>query len=269
MNIKFSSLLLCGLSVCSVVSAYDLHEWGTFTTVSGSDGGLLTGLQVEEEHLPSFVYSHLGMRPQPHGQYLAYNPMMVNSFAHNRNQVFVMEDAKKQIIPMSGMKGMPRASLQNVTVKMETPVIYFYGDDTPKVNVKVGFHGGTISQWYPQRKSGDTPNLLKKDEQKISDKFKTFVGNREMVKWQPIDFSKSYDGAIEWDVEILPKSEADAGMTFKPGENTTWIYPRVPDANMLKLDSFRSAIVSNLPFGQHSLNFCHADYCWDSWETEF
>jgi hypothetical protein len=32
---------------------YQLHEWGTFTTVAGSDGVLLTGLQREEEPLPS------------------------------------------------------------------------------------------------------------------------------------------------------------------------------------------------------------------------
>ena len=41
-------------------SAYQLHEWGTFTTVAGSDGTLLTGLQREEEELPAFVHSHFG-----------------------------------------------------------------------------------------------------------------------------------------------------------------------------------------------------------------
>lgn len=235
MSVRLFSLLLCGMNFCSVVSAYDLHEWGTFTTVSGSDGNLLTGLHVEEEHLPSFVYSHLGMRPQAYGLYFFRNPSPMNRVVYDSNQMFVMEDAKKLLHPMTGVKGMPRASMENVTVKMETPVIYFYGDDTAEVNVKVGFHGGTISQWYPQRKSGDTPNLVKRDEEKMSDKLKEVLGEREMVKWTPIDFSKPYDGAIEWDVEILPKAESDPAMTFKPEENTTWIYPRVPDANMLKV----------------------------------
>ena len=40
---------------------FTLHEWGTFTSVSGSDGGLLPGLQAEEEPLPMFVHSHEGM----------------------------------------------------------------------------------------------------------------------------------------------------------------------------------------------------------------
>ncbi len=42
---------------------------GAFTTVSGSDGRLLTVLHVEEEHLPRFVYSHLGLELRVVGQY--------------------------------------------------------------------------------------------------------------------------------------------------------------------------------------------------------
>ena len=68
MKFKSSYLALCGMSIVplfsQVVSAYDLHEWGTFTTISGSDGSVLSGLHVEEEKLPDFVYSHIGMRPQ-------------------------------------------------------------------------------------------------------------------------------------------------------------------------------------------------------------
>ena len=35
---------------------YVLHEWGTFTTVAGSDGVLLEGLSYEDHALPSFVH---------------------------------------------------------------------------------------------------------------------------------------------------------------------------------------------------------------------
>ena len=63
---KNSILILLLLS--QILFGYELHEWGTFTTVSGSDGVLLTGLEVEEEKLPSFVYSHAGMEP---GNFLA------------------------------------------------------------------------------------------------------------------------------------------------------------------------------------------------------
>jgi len=49
-----------------------VHEWGTFTSVSGSDGALLPGLHHEEEDLPRFVADRMAVakdRPD-----LAYNP---------------------------------------------------------------------------------------------------------------------------------------------------------------------------------------------------
>src|SRR5262245_23544097 len=35
---------------------YVLHEWGTFTTLAGSDGVLLEGLTYDDHQLPDFVY---------------------------------------------------------------------------------------------------------------------------------------------------------------------------------------------------------------------
>jgi hypothetical protein len=245
MKLQNQFLALCGFSLLQsqVLSAYDLHEWGTFTTVSGSDGGLLAGLHVEEEHLPAFVYSHLGMNSGQFSNFSWPGFPQINSPARVNKQIPVALDDQK-VLQSSSMlmsKGMLMAQLENVTVKMETPVIFFYGDDTPKVNVKVGFNGGTISQWYPDRKSGDTPNKILKENHKISDQLKNMVGDKEMILIQnPINFgdsSKPYQGAIEWDVEILPKSAADSVITYKPEENPTWIYPRVPAANVVKVGS--------------------------------
>jgi hypothetical protein len=242
---KNQFLVLCGFSLLQsqVLFAYDLHEWGTFTTVSGSDGRLLAGLHVEEEHLPAFVYSHIGMLSSRSGFLSSFSFAQPNIVSREDVQIPVFADADKNLQHYNMMlsKGLPMAQLENVTVKMETPVIYFYGDDTPKVNVKVGFNGGTISQWYPNRKSGDTPNKVSKDHPKVGDKLKEIVGDKEMVLiQQPINFgdaSKPYAGAIEWDVEILPKSSSDPALTFKPEENPTWIYPRVPAANVVKVGS--------------------------------
>jgi len=222
---KYSYLLgVIGLS--QMLSAYDLHEWGTFTTVSGSDGVLLAGLEVEEEHLPNFVYSHAGMKARP-------STSDNNQFVVSRSLLKSSLDSPFQAA--STFKGMQRALLCNVTVKMETPVIYFYGDDTPKVNVKVGFNGGTISQWYPNRKSGDTPNKVSFDQLKDPAKWLPIVKDREMVTLDLLDFSKHYQGAIEWDVEVIPKAQSDTALTFKSSETTTWNYPRVSDANMIKV----------------------------------
>ena len=36
------------------------------------------------------------------------------------------------------------------TIRMETPVIYFYSDEELTANVSVRFPQGTITEWYPQ-----------------------------------------------------------------------------------------------------------------------
>jgi len=230
----------------STLLAFDLHEWGTFTTVSGSDGTLLTGLHVEEEKLPPFVYSHAGMEP---GKLLHHNPIVFLPQANpaprpssNQIEVYLNQTDKKYYPsmptsdPLMRTKGFPsRAQIANVTVKMETPVIYFYGGTGEKVNVKVGFNGGTISQWYPARTSGDTPNKVEIAEADRHDSLKKAMQEKEnctLVDREVRDFGKSYQGAIEWDLELL---EADDAYTFKHNQNPSWIYPKVSNANMVKV----------------------------------
>jgi len=192
------------LSLVSVSFCDEVHEWGTFTTVSGSDGTVLPGLHVEEERLPAFVYSHEGV------QYHAsrYPQYLRESYAVNNS--------------VGPIKGFPQTHrIENVTVKLETPVLYFYGDEKKEYNVKVGFNGGSISQWYPQRTSGDSLPKVPK-----------FLTPEKQLK---LDFSSPYEGAIEWDLTSIPKSESDHAFTFKPNQTLTWEYPRVAGANMLKV----------------------------------
>ena len=163
--------------------AYTLHEWGTFTSVSGSDGVLLPGLEAEEEALPGFVESHAGMA--------------------NGRSLF--------------SKGWCRP-LTNVTIKMETPVIYFYTPAAFAAHVEVGFRGGSISQWYPRRSSGEKPPAHRVDART----FQTVGGE--------IDFAKRYDGSIAWDVNVAPAGDDAAGRVFKPGETLNWLYPRQTDS---------------------------------------
>jgi len=185
------------------VDAYELHEWGTFTSVSGSDGVLLRGLQIEEERLPSFVYALDGMQNT--------GPGLSKGFRSQRR-------------------------LRNVTIKMETPVIYFYSEKPFHAQVKVGFNGGAISQWYPQRSGGESvpktnkPVVLNPQKsppsiQAQAEAFKLAGG---------IDFATKRTGSIEWQVDILGK-DADRGLSFKPGETLNWVYPRNPKANLLKI----------------------------------
>lgn len=177
------------------LQAYEIHEWGTFTTVSGSDGQLLTGLQREEEHLPSYVRHHPGFNQPPIAQ----------------ETLFAL--TKRLPIPV-----------RNVKVKMETPVIYFHSDEAFTAKVNVGFEGGTISQWYPERSGGEivttpNPHILPKPP---------------IPKW--LDFSKPYTGSIEWQIDVLSPTASRKTKLFHPDDLLQWTYARVPEANVVRAD---------------------------------
>ncbi|HWB06313.1 MAG TPA: hypothetical protein VG796_25040 [Verrucomicrobiales bacterium] len=167
---------------------YTLHEWGTFTTLSTSEGTLLPGVQREEEPLPEFVETHAGM----------HHPDWARA-------------AKGWLRPLTG-----------VTVRMETPVIYFYTKDTFDAHIDVGFKGGSISQWFPPRSGGETPPPIKLNSQ-------SWPLNKENT----IDFSRGYSGSIKWDVRVEPAGDDASGRVFKPGETPSWIYPRHPDSALV------------------------------------
>jgi hypothetical protein len=86
-----------------------VHEWGTFTTFSGSDGVYLDfrPLAVEKSDLPNFVLSR---------------------------------STKSPLFSKSRIRG---------KVRMETPVTYFYTDRIREVNVRVGFPEGLLTEFYP------------------------------------------------------------------------------------------------------------------------
>lgn len=177
---KYILSLAASLLAASLpLGAYDLHEWGTFTTVSGSDGVLLPGLEVEEAALPAYVHAFPG-------------------FA------------------VTG-KGMP-LPVRNVTVKMETPVLYFHSDTSFRAKVAVGFQGGAISQWYPERSDGE--NL---------------PSNGRATA--PIDFKIPRCGWIQWDLDVLSPEDSRKTLLFKPDDLLQWTRARVPDANSVRHNS--------------------------------
>jgi hypothetical protein len=121
---KIILLLILGVSLAAIAIStetepaenYTVHEWGTFTSVSSSDGRMMEGLYLEEEVLPSFVHE------------------------------FRFNDMRS----LKAMTRRPLPHMEGVNVKMETPVLYFYSDKQRTVDVNVEFKGGVINQWYPQ-----------------------------------------------------------------------------------------------------------------------
>ena len=208
MKIPVILLLLTGTVSAQKAPDYTLHEWGTFTTVSGSDGGLLPGLQREEEGLPPFVHSHEGME--------------------NLGDVTGNPDGSVSI------KGWIRP-LKNVTVKMETPVIYFYTKEPFQAKVSVGFDGGSISQWYPERSGGETPPAYAPTESAGTAKIAGFqIGGAGYPRGAAIDFAKGYQGSINWNVAVTPPDDEDSAKIFRGGENASWLHQRQTDSALVQ-----------------------------------
>ena len=92
-----------------------VHEWGTFTSLVNEDGQQVAWRQLTtESDLPEFVYGIDG-RQEPGPR---YQPQSKGSFS--------------------------------ATVRMETPVIYFYTDQELNASVDVRFPSGFVTEWYPQ-----------------------------------------------------------------------------------------------------------------------
>ena len=90
-------------------SELSVHEWGTFTSISGKDGHAIEWLPLTgSTDLPSFV-------------------------EHLREPNF-----------KGGLRG---------TIRMETPVIYFYSPRETTASVRVSFAKGLITEWYPHSAS--------------------------------------------------------------------------------------------------------------------
>jgi hypothetical protein len=105
-----------------------VHEWGTFTSVAGEDGGPQAWTPLAgPSDLPCFV-NHLGGNVS----LKAFTP--------------------------AAFPGTP-PNLATSTVRMETPVLYFYASKPVTLSVHVDFPQGWITEWYPQA-SRVTPNIV-------------------------------------------------------------------------------------------------------------
>jgi hypothetical protein len=98
-----------------------VHEWGTFTTIAGEDGAAAQWLPLGgESDLPCFV------------NHLQNNPLIKWAAGG---------------APLSYEQA--RTALRG-TVRMETPVLYFYAPRETVVDVGVRFPQGLLTEWYPK-----------------------------------------------------------------------------------------------------------------------
>jgi len=101
-------------------AAYTAHEWGTFTSVQGSDGTHLRWNPFNESDLPQFV--------------------------HTRRVPAKGTSVQAASVPLA-LLGQKESS--HWLQRMETPVIYFHAEAPLRVSAHVGFPHGLITEWYP------------------------------------------------------------------------------------------------------------------------
>ena len=174
---KTAGILLClgTAALGAEADRYIAHEWGTFTTLTTSEGARLSGLYVDASPLPAFV-------PE------------LPCFARGTDGEWPSQD-----------------KIRNVTVKMETPVLYFYAGKERDVRVKVDFVGGSINQWYPQRDGGEANPA-----------------------GAHVDFKNPYTGSVVWNARVLGPGATDAISSPAAQETPEWRAPRLAAANLLR-----------------------------------
>jgi hypothetical protein len=183
---------LLGVTISASVdekqASFTVHEWGTFTSVAGPDGKAAQWLPLAGPgDLPCFVERF-------------------------QNRLFkdigpVASDIKKN--PIDYAKA--RTQLLG-PIRMETPVVYFYSERPEKVNLRVAFPKGFITEWYPKATLNQTP-----------------------VRAGVLQKSQDTGATIVWkDIEVLPRN---ARVSFPQGSTTSHYYAaRETEANPIRVN---------------------------------
>jgi hypothetical protein len=110
-----------------------VHEWGTFTSLVDENGKTFTW------------YPLLGSKPLPRFVNSQWFQTVDGQWHWGKGWDF---DAKTE--PIQG------------TVRMETPVMYFYSDKERDLSVEVKFNNGYITEWFPHAAVPiQNPNVIK------------------------------------------------------------------------------------------------------------
>jgi len=156
-----------------------VHEWGTFTSLQGSDGVPVKWNPLVSSHLPAFVYDWGRAEP---GRY-----------------------------PTGPFAWRPKSSLVTLQ-RLETPVIYFYSEHEQTVDLAVRFPKGGITEWYP-RASAVGPSAVQPGPVIAKlDSGLHAAGVSPAFSLASFDTLNTIrESLIEWrDLKILPSLNADA-----------------------------------------------------------
>jgi hypothetical protein len=130
-----------------------------------------------------------------------------------------------QVPPVLFVKGTPRCHPQ-VTMRLETPVLYFHlppDREAPiELDLKVGFRGGWLSQFYPQADA--TPRRLRVSEQAWSSLPKETMGT---LTWRGLQVGGDWPGPdTDEPVWLAPRAVDAANVRTPGGEAERFLFYR-------------------------------------------
>lgn len=198
--------IACGLALASLSASAQqppvqaplvVHEWGTMTTQHQPDGtplGHLNRIDASDV-LPEFVhrYEPVQTRNDPRGTF---------------------------------SKGPATPGRPDVTMRLETPVIYIYGGrDTSSVGpieVHVQLRGGILNEFYPKAQP-----LVTRDEGRLASKMATGM----LKPTDRINLDNYLLGTLTWQVTLDPAANV-------PETNAAvWTAPRNTGASRVRVDT--------------------------------
>jgi hypothetical protein len=167
-------------SAANLAPDVKVHEWGTFTTVAGEDGRAVEWLPLGGPvDLPCFVYSF--------------------------NRLFKVAAPAGGPVPNYTTA---RRTLKG-TVRMETPVLYFYSPRPAVVDVSVQFRRGMFSEWYPDAFVSMPPHYMTLSRPGLTDAESTGA-----MSWKDVRILPNVpDESIVYPVEHRPSHYYAARMT--------------------------------------------------------
>jgi hypothetical protein len=169
-----------------------VHEWGTFTALQDEQGRALAGINTDDEPVPAFVH---GFGPQ------------VLQPAHQIEPRFILS---KRIVPAH----------PHVTMRLETPVLYFYpsaGQQSTEIDVEVGSRGGWLSEFFPKAEF-TAPGLSSR--QLAPNKMST-------LKWKSLKLGTGKAGPeTDDEVWLAPRRVQAANVTLPSGESEKFLFYR-------------------------------------------
>ncbi|MBW3597783.1 MAG: hypothetical protein KY475_10970 [Planctomycetes bacterium] len=187
---------LCAPGAAGAAEPLTVHEWGTFTCLQDETGRAISGVNTDDEPLPRFVHRL--------ADFLIFPP---------------------SDLPLVYYKGIPMLH-PHVTMRLETPVIYFYpaeGQETPMtVDVGVEFRGGWLSEYYPDA-DAVAPGL-QDDHSRFGELSADTTGS---LRWRGLQVGVDAAGpATDYHVWQAPRQVKAAAVSTPQGEAESYLFYR-------------------------------------------